>query len=120
MAEAMARGIGGERVRIESAGVIAQDGDPATPYTIVVARELGYDLTEHRARSVGDLDLGSYDWIVALTPEIATRLRDGFGVPNERLVAFDVDDPYGGRLDGYRECASLIEAGVRELLDRVG
>lgn len=117
IAEALARRIAGDRANVESAGVNGLTGSPATGEAIDAARELGLDLTGHRARAVADLDLEIYDRIIALTPAIGRELQQRFGVPSELLIVLDVDDPFGSDLETFRRCANEIDAEVRRLLD---
>jgi len=119
MAEAMACELGGDAVEAESAGIGAIPGNRATPEAVQAARERGFDLEGHRGRFTGDLDLDSYDLVVALTPSIAARLRHRFDSNDGRLVVLDIDDPYGGDLDDYRRSAAEIEEAVRQLMGEI-
>jgi len=119
MAEAMVNQLGDGEVRAESAGIAALDGRTPGPNVVLAARERGFDVTHHRARRVGDVDLDPFDRIVALEPIVAAALRDRFGVRTEKLVTLDVEDPYGGPMDEHRACAEKVEVIVRELLGRI-
>ncbi len=96
-------------IRAESAGISALEGWQASDEAITAMRERNLDLTAHRARSVRDLDLNAFDLVVAMTPTVAARLRDVWGVPSDRLIELDVDDPYGADVDSYRRAAAEIE-----------
>lgn len=114
MAEALARGITGGRVQIESAGIEAADGMPATAHAVSVMAERGSDITSHRARSVESVDLVQFDVVVAMTPWIADRLRR-LGVDTARIRSIDVDDPYCKGLAEYRKAADEIEQALHQL-----
>jgi len=120
MAAAMAAAIGGEAVAAESAGIAAIPGNRPVDEAVSAARERGFDVSRHEARYVGDLDLERYDLVVALTPSIAERLRRRYGLDEARLVALDVDDPYGGTVEEYRRAAIEIEDSVRRILREAG
>ena len=77
--------------------------------------ELGFDIKDHRSRSLENLDLSSFDRIIAMTPEIAASLREA-GVSPRRMTPLDVPDPYSGGLDTYRSTAQDIERQLRSRL----
>lgn len=105
----------GSRADVESAGIIATAGRPATPEMIAVASENEIDLSGHRARHVRDLELSDYDRIVALTSEIGDALVHDFAVDPQRLIRLEVDDPYGSTIEQYRRCAEEIDRAVSRL-----
>lgn len=114
-AEALLREALGDGVVVESAGIFASPGLPADDGMIEVAAANGLDLTSHRARHVRDLDLESYDLIVALTDEIGRALIEEYGIDSERLSVLEVVDPYGASSDLYRRSASAIHEAVTGL-----
>lgn len=66
MAEGLARSLLGERATIQSAG-----SAPArvNPYAIEAMRELGIDLTSHRAKHVDEIDPATVDTVITLCAE---------------------------------------------------
>lgn len=114
IAEAMAREIVGDDVRVESAGLIAMSGNRATPEAVEAARERGFDIRHHRARNLAEIDLTSFDRIVALNRDIAERLARDYDVSPEALVVWEVEDPFGLDSDVYRSCASEIQKALQE------
>jgi len=114
MAEALARSITGGSVQVESAGIEAPDGMPATEHAVTAMAERGADITNHRSRSVESLDIRQFDVVVAMTPWIADRLRR-LGVDPARIRSIHVDDPYCKGLAEYRQAADEIEQALRQL-----
>jgi protein-tyrosine phosphatase len=53
-------------VRVGSVGLLDLGAAPALPEVIEVARGVGLDLTEHRARHLGSIDLSGVDLVVGL------------------------------------------------------
>ena len=51
-------------VEVASLGILDLGDKPALPEAVAIAEELGLDLSAHRARSVGDLELGEYDLVL--------------------------------------------------------
>lgn len=114
MAEALARHLLDSGVRVESAGIAADDGASAAEDAIRAMKERGVDISDHRSRSVSALNLSDFDLLVALTPAIAQALRHHGGDPS-KLAALDIRDPYGKGLDVYRATVVAIEKDLRNL-----
>jgi protein-tyrosine phosphatase len=100
---------------VQSAGVAAWPGDPATPAAVLVASEHGADLTAHRSRAVTPELLAQATHVVAMTRGHAAALAARFpGVgPAAELIggpADDLPDPIGGDLAVYRACADTLRA----------
>lgn len=66
MAEGVARMLLGDRVRVQSAGSAPSR---VNPYAVEVMRELGYDLTSHRSKSVDTIDPATVDTVITLCAE---------------------------------------------------
>ena len=114
MAQAVARALLGSDVRVESAGISADDGASAAKDAIQAMRERGIDISDHRSRSVTALNLSAFDLVVALTPAIAQALHH-HGADGATLKALDIRDPYGKGLAVYRTTVLTIERDLRDL-----
>ena len=108
-AEAVARREG--HVDAESAGLSAHAGDRPPEDTIVVARELGYDLSSHRARPLTEEMLERADVVVGMTAAHVAALGGGARLLGEA----DLDDPIGRGRGTYRRVYTQIETDVRKL-----
>ena len=114
MAEAVARHLLDSGVRVESAGISADDGASAAKDAIQAMQERGLDISDHRSRSVSALNLLDFDLVVALTPSIAQALRH-HGADASKLTALDIRDPYDKGLQVYRATVLAIERDLRNL-----
>jgi protein-tyrosine-phosphatase len=74
----------------------------------------------HRTRSVADVDLLSYDYIIALDLSVYTRLKDSSWVPEEKLFGWDIDDPIGQGYQAYKQAARKIEKRLEQFLENHG
>lgn len=106
---------------VQSAGLGAMIGAPASAEGIAVAQELGADLTQHRSKMI-NVDLLQWaDHIFGLTAGHCGTL-DGIhleGMPMPRLLsprAADIVDPIGGQMADYRTCAHAILECLTERL----
>jgi len=113
MAAALANATLGKGVTAESAGISPGRGGAAQNASQVVLERTGRDLAGHHPRDVADLDLGRFDFVIALDPAAETML-ELLGVASSRLILWDVPDPYGGDLDTYKETADRIVALIEE------
>jgi protein-tyrosine-phosphatase len=104
-------------VRAESAGF--RGGEPMTPHSVTLLREhLGADASSHSSRNVRDVGADAFDVIVAIHPYIDRRLRDEYGI--DAHVVWDVPDPVGKEIDGFRVTYAKIEHSMRALAREIG
>jgi len=117
-----------QRVEVRSAGVAALRGAPASEGSLTVAREVGLDLSAHRATPVDPALLQWADLILTMSPgHLSTLQRAGATDRSALLTAFaegrdsnhrvteGVSDPIGGGEDRYRETREQL----RDLIDQV-
>jgi protein-tyrosine-phosphatase len=109
-AEAVARCEG--QADVESAGLSAYGGDQPPEDAIIVARELGYDLSAHRARPLTEEMLERSDVVVGMTAAHVAAV----GGAAKLLGEADLDDPIGRGREVYRQVYAQIETDVRRLL----
>ena len=75
MASASATKTFGDRVSISTAGVAAYGQQATKDAVTLVQQRYGIDISMHVSRDVATLaDLTCYDYIIAMHPDIATRL----------------------------------------------
>jgi protein-tyrosine-phosphatase len=113
MAEAMLKHLHGRQIYVDSAGVRT---GPIDEFAVAVMDELGIDITKHKAKSFDDLEDGSFDLIVSLSPEAQHR-----AVEMTRTMAAEVEfwntfDP--SVLEGSRESRMEAYRQVRDQLMR--
>lgn len=90
MAEGLLRAIGGERLEVESAGVIASF---VRPQAIAVMREIGIDISDHRSKSVKEFAGQNFDYVITVCdnakescpvfPSVTERIHWSFDDPAE-------------------------------------
>ena len=114
-----------EKVTISSAGFIGP-GRPTPPESAAAARVAGIDLTSHRSQLISEVEVGSFDLIVAMEARQATQLRKNHQVPPERLLVLgdldpeetghrDIPDPFAGPPEVFEACYRRIDRCVAEL-----
>lgn len=107
---------------VQSAGLAAMMGQPASPDAVRVAADLGADLAVHRSRSATMELLVWADHVFAMTASHAYALAGVPDLPVARLLSpqdEDVSDPIGGSFEDYRTCADQIIQCLRQRLPEI-
>jgi protein-tyrosine-phosphatase len=112
MAQAFARIHGGDGIEAHSAG--SRPSGRINPKAIDAMREIGYDLTTHRSKSLAEIPAGTFDAAVTMgcgdaCPNVAARIREDWQIPDPREMP----------PEQFRQVRDLIEQKVKELLGRV-
>ncbi len=117
MAASLATAALKEIANISSAGVAAW-GQPASPKTLeLMRRRHGIDLSAHRSRDIEDLVFTDVDFVVALKPHYANQLIKDLKVPADKVVVWNVEDPFIEGTDAaYEACLAQLEQLVEEFV----
>ena len=112
MAEALARLYGAGQVEAFSAG--CRPAASVHPKAIAAMRELGYDLTRHRAKALSDLPDVEFDVAVTmgcgeLCPPLRAKVREDWNVPCPKAMP----------PEQFRAVRDLIGEKVKALLARL-
>lgn len=127
MAAALFNKIAVERgidVRIESAGLFATDGEPASGEAIIAMKKYDIDLLGHHAQSINTELLEKSDLILTMTAAHKMVLEQSAPGKTYTLceyagAEYDIDDPYGGDVTEYEECAEEIYHALLKVADRI-
>lgn len=109
---AMLRRQGRKDVIVGSAGLSAIEGQPASENAVLACRELGVDLSGHRARRVSGAFLNAWDLFFPMSGTHAYILEQAGVRPENIYLPENIADPFGGTLEEYRRCRDQL---VREL-----
>ena len=109
LAEAFARIHGGDAVEAHSAG--SRAAGVVHPRAVAAMRELGYDLTRHRSKSLDALPQVEWDAVVTMgcgdaCPNVRARQREDWAIPDPRDLSSEE----------FRQVRDMIEAKVQDLL----
>lgn len=135
MAEGLARALLAERLgvaparlgelgfSIQSMGVYANPGDPASDHALATLAARGIDLSEHRAHVALPEVVARLDRVYALTRSHLQALRQSLPPGKDRHCTLldpegrDISDPIGGPRAAYEQTAAQIERALRARLD---
>lgn len=123
MAEALAKEVFGDVIKVSSAGIQAWEGMEASAYALEVLKEHNVDLSQHRSRKISEELLAEADWIIPMTQaqekmlsltfpqyEGKTKYLGGWGEQKR-----DISDPWSGSLEVYRQTAQEINELLKAL-----
>lgn len=114
--------------RVLSAGLWAEEGEPASAGAIAAMAERGIDITDHSSRRLTRQMVEEADLILGMTRDHVEALQVAFPEARERIHLLaamagerhDVADPYGRSLAAYRitagELERLIENGYKRIV----
>lgn len=125
MAEGFFRVLGGEdrlQLLASSAGTFTDGGIPASKNAIIAAHELGAEISAHRSRRLTAEMVEQAKYVVCMTMAHLERVKTEFPEAEAKLYTLsqrDVQDPFGGNLDCYRETAKQIHDAVEQLIVRM-
>lgn len=115
-------------VQVQSAGVAASSGAPASDHAVTVLAEHGIDISAHHSRPLTPELVDWADLILAMAPAHLAVLAD-LGAADKAALVTDflegsdagrpIEDPYGGGIDDYRRTYEALVRAVSALLDRL-
>lgn len=122
MAEAMFRGglttEEKQKYEIRSFGLAAFGGEPASDYAVEVMQSYGIDISNHRSTPLNRYALAEAELVVCMT-EAHSKVLLQVGFDPEKLIVFDIPDPYKGTSEDYQRCAEKIKTELTKVYDRI-
>lgn len=109
-------------IRIESAGLLAADGEPATKEAILALAELEISLEGHKSQPVTEELIKKSDLIITMTEAHKMLLADLAGEKTRTICELadidgEISDPYGGDLEDYKETANKLYIALSHIED---
>jgi protein-tyrosine-phosphatase len=112
----------GNGFQVESAGICEDAaGQPANDYSIMCLQERGIDLTQHRSRWVGAIDLTQFSHIICVGDGEAEQISERLSRNSSTTVLTangdrgGIPNPYKKGLPAYRECLTLLDEVVHDI-----
>jgi len=119
MAEGLAKKLLGEKANVESAG-ISPFFDIAQERAVEVMKELfDVDISSHEPRRIQDVSLKKFDFVIAMDKLVHLGLRKNPEIAAEKLILWEISDPFGLDLEAYRNCAEKIHRCLQDFLDKI-
>lgn len=117
----------GIAARVESAGVLGHDDDPASPDALVVAEHMALDLNAHRARSLNEQLVEEAVLLLAIDSGTARVARLRFPQAAARIHTLgelagrdrDIPDPFKMQIGSWLVYAREIDQMLHQALPRI-
>jgi protein-tyrosine-phosphatase len=111
MAAAILRHLAGHRLYVESAGVRAGEPDPLA---VEAMEEIGLEIGKHKPRRFEDLEDGSFDLVITLSPEAQHKAMELTRTAATRVEYWPTLDPTA--VEGSRDQRLQAYRAVRDQL----
>lgn len=115
MAEGIAKKMLKGIANVKSAGIAAWGSSASEDAIRVMKDEFGIDMSDHKPKDIKSLSLNSFDYIVTMDSYIDTIIRRGYQIKSNKIVSWNIDDPYGKSIEDYRKCASILQNHIQNL-----
>lgn len=107
------------QVTCASAGIAAVVGQGASGHAAEACREIGVDLSEHRARKLSGLDLGAWDIFFTMSETHGYILEQAGAAAQSIYVPSRIEDPFGQDLEAYRRCRDRLKKELAVFFENV-
>ena len=102
--------------RIESAGIIASESRASSEAIEVMRKYYDIDISGHKPRNIRNISLADYDVIFAMDSYVYQTLRNSYSVDRDKLIEWNINDPYMMDFGVYLNCAKEIEQCINQTL----
>ena len=123
MAEGIAKKVLKGKAYVESAGIAAWGRNASEEAIQVIKNEFGIDISDHNPTDVTDLSLNNFDYIVTMDSYIDTYIKKYikkyYQIESNKIILWNIIDPYGGNIDEYKKCANIIKNQIHNLLKKL-
>ena len=116
---------GQEEFTVESAGLGALVGHPASEYSVELMAEIGEDITGHRARQIHPDMVRDSDLVLVMESGHKRAIDDADATARGKVYRLgewqdkDIDDPYRQPKTAYADALVDIQAGVTSWAERI-
>lgn len=112
----------------QSAGIFAQDKQPASLNALLALEEKNLSLSAHRSQMLTEALVDEASLILAMTSGHLNQILVQYDIPAEKMRTFsqlsngestDIPDPYGQSLPAYKSCLASIEASIPAIVEHL-
>ena len=118
-----------EEWQVRSAGTWAQNGQPASAYSVQILAEQGLDISNHASQIITEELLEETDLVLCMETGHAEALRAEFSAQAGKIYLltemvghrYSISDPYGGPRSAYErmitDVTQIIEQGLPRIIE---
>lgn len=113
-----------KKFTFQSAGIFAQDGQPASSNSQKVIESKLLSLEEHRSQQLSQELIDQAYMILGMTTAHIQQLEFQYNNLPEKIFTFrywlndneiDIPDPFGGNIEAYQNCLDSIEESISSI-----
>ncbi len=119
MAEGIAKKMLKGKAYVESAGIAAWGRKASKEAINVMKNEFGIDISDHNPTDVKNLSINNFDYIVTMDSYIDTIIKKSYPIESNKIISWNINDPYGGSIDDYKKCAKILQNHIKNLLTKI-
>lgn len=119
MAEGIAKKMLKGKAHVESAGIAAWGSNASEEAIKVMKNMFDVDISNHNPTDITDLSINNFDYIVTMDSYIDTYIRRNYQIESNKIISWNIDDPYGGSIDDYKKCAKILQNHIKNLLTKI-
>lgn len=117
-----------DRFAIDTAGLAAGDGVPASVGALEAMRHEGLDISHHRSVQLTQKQVQQADLILTMTRSHSIYIRDNFSARANQIhtltqyareTGLDIADPYGMGINQYIRTAQELKRVLGKIVDRI-
>ncbi|HOQ17648.1 MAG: low molecular weight protein arginine phosphatase [Epulopiscium sp.] len=109
---------------IRSRGIAVFFPSHASPHAIEAMKDYGIDLSRHISKGIEEEDIQNADIILTMTNAHKRALQDRFPEVHGKIFTLkefvgesgDIEDPFGGSLELYKNCAKTLSELIKKLM----
>jgi protein-tyrosine phosphatase len=116
---------GQDEFTVESAGLGALVGHPASEHSVALMDERGLDISAHRARQIHPDMVSAADLVLVMEAGHKRAIDDADPTARGKVHRLgewqdrDIEDPYRRERDAYEEALKDIQAGVASWAEKI-
>lgn len=123
MAEGIAKKMLKGKAYVKSAGIAAWGSNASEDAIKVMKKEFGIDISGHNPTDITDISINNFDYILTMDPYIDTYIKKYikkyYQIESNKIISWNIDDPYGGSIDDYKKCAETLQNHLKDLLTNI-
>ena len=114
-----------KEVKVDSAGLMASNGNAASNFSLELAQENSLDLSSHRSKLLTDSLLSWADMILVMEQAHKIHLQNDPRAASKEIILLgqfacaqsdhpnkDIADPFGGKKSDYQACFNQIKTAI--------
>lgn len=106
-------------IEASSAGISAMGGDNASKNAVLALNKMNIDINSHKSRLINEKMLEDSDLIITMTNQHRDFLLRRYNNLENKIISFNIHDPYGGNYDIYQLCSEEIKREILNTVDKL-